>query len=121
MSIRYYDRQGRPMDRYPTEDDERYKRVNETTLPNGLWVSTVWLGLDHRCGDEGPPIVFESMVFPSRDNLSELAVRRYATELEAAVGHEVLCEQWTKVSQEDLAAGRTPEREADEAAPGAQG
>lgn len=109
------------MDRYPTENDERYKRVNETTLPNGLWVSTVWLGLDHRHDDSGPPLIFESMVFRSEVNLAELTCRRYATELEAAVGHEVLCEQWAKVSQEDLAAGRTPEREADEAAPGAQG
>jgi len=23
------------------------RRVAETTLPNGRWVSTVWMGLDH--------------------------------------------------------------------------
>ncbi len=106
------------MDRYPAEDDVQHRRVNETTLPNGLWVSTVWLILDHRHDDSGPPLIFESMVFRSERDLVELTRRRYATELEAAVGHEVLCEQWAKVSQEDLAAGRTPEREADEAAPG---
>ena len=106
------------MDRYPAEDDVQHKRVNETTLPNGLWVSTVWLGLDHRHYDSGPPLIFESMVFRSEVNLAELTCRRYATELEAAVGHEVLCEQWAKISKEDVEAGGPLECEADEAAPG---
>jgi hypothetical protein len=66
------------MDRYPTEDDVQHKRVNETTLPNGLWVSTVWLGLDHRHDDSGPPLIFESMVFRGEVNLAELTCRRYA-------------------------------------------
>lgn len=109
------------MDRYPTENDERYQRVNETTLPNGLWVSTVWLILDHRHDDSGPPLIFESMVFRSEVNLAELTCRRYATELEAAVGHEVLCEQWAKIPKEDVEAGGTLECEADEAAPNTEG
>ena len=28
-----------------------------------LRVSTVFLGIDHRWGDEGPPLVFETMIF----------------------------------------------------------
>lgn len=106
------------MDRYPAEDDVQHRRVNETTLPNGLWVSTVWLILDHRHDDSGPPLIFESMVFRSEVNLAELTCRRYATELEAAVGHEVLCEQWAKIPKEDVEAGGPFECEADEAAPG---
>jgi hypothetical protein len=30
---------------------------------NGANVSTVFLGLDHRFGDEGPPLIFETMIF----------------------------------------------------------
>lgn len=28
-----------------------------------VWVSTIWLGIDHRFGSAGPPLVFETMVF----------------------------------------------------------
>jgi hypothetical protein len=28
-----------------------------------FWVSTVFLGLDHRFGNAGPPLLFETMVF----------------------------------------------------------
>lgn len=53
----WYDRSGQPIDNdqaYQLAESNTYKRVNETTLPNGLWVSTVRLGLDHRYSDEGP-------------------------------------------------------------------
>ena len=79
----------------------------------------MWLGLDHRHDDSGPPLIFESMVFRSEVNLAGLTCRRYATELEAAVGHEVLCEQWAKIPKEDVEAGGPLECEADEAASGA--
>jgi hypothetical protein len=38
-------------------------RVADTLLVGKLRVSTVFLGLDHRFGGEGPPILFESMAF----------------------------------------------------------
>ena len=31
-------------------------------------VSTVFLGLDHRFGDEGPPLLFETMIFGGEHN-----------------------------------------------------
>lgn len=48
-------------------------------------VSTVFLGLDHRyCGDDGPPILFETMIFgDGRDDYQE----RYVTLAEAEAGH----------------------------------
>lgn len=49
-------------------------------------VSTVFLGLDHRWG-EGPPILFETMVF---GGLLDGEVERYATLAEAMAGHESL-------------------------------
>jgi hypothetical protein len=62
---RYYDKDTTPielMDWAHKFEDTEYKRVAETTLPDGTYISTVWLGLDHQFGD-GPPLIFETMVF----------------------------------------------------------
>ena len=94
--IRYYDKHLEPVTLMAWAylmDDASYKRVAETTLPNGQWVSTVWVGLDHQFG-EGPPLIFESMVFPNTTEFSELDVQRYHTEAEALAGHAALCEKW---------------------------
>jgi hypothetical protein len=45
------------------EKDREWRRVAATDLPGNVRVSTVFLGLDHRFGDEGPPVLFETMVF----------------------------------------------------------
>ncbi|MDQ2750234.1 MAG: hypothetical protein M3Y44_12030 [Actinomycetota bacterium] len=50
------------------------------------FVSTVWLGIDHKWSHLGPPIIFETMVFPECE-----VSRRYATEAQARAGHEALC------------------------------
>lgn len=71
----------------------------ETTLPNGRWVSTVWLGLNHAFG-AGPPVIFESMVFDTRDSMGEVDCERYSTEAEALAGHAALCEKWTHAEPE---------------------
>ncbi len=42
--------------------DKGKRRVATTDLEDGR-VSTVFLGLNHRFGDEGEPLVFETMVF----------------------------------------------------------
>lgn len=39
------------------------RHVADDKLPNGIRVSTVFLGLDHRFDDEGPPLLFETMIF----------------------------------------------------------
>ena len=51
-------------------------------------VSTVFLGLDHNWSAEGPPIVFETLVFggPLHDEM-----KRYATLDEAEIGHLEMC------------------------------
>ena len=69
-------------------EDREYKRVDETTV-GPYWVSTVWLGLDHRFAGEGPPIIFETMIFQTdQDGLGHgLDDQRYCTEAEAKAGH----------------------------------
>ena len=54
--------------------------------PAGRRVSTVWLGLDHSFGREGPPLIFETMLF-ERDSWSEEDVARHSTLEEAEAGH----------------------------------
>jgi hypothetical protein len=74
--------------------DHAQKRVRETILSNGLWVSTVWIGIDHAFNN-GPPMIFETMVFPSKERLGEdLDMERYATEAEAIDGHRRMVEKW---------------------------
>lgn len=63
------------------------KRVAETTLPDGRWVSTVFLGLDHGFGD-GPPILFETMVFRGEGDLADEYQERCSTWEEALLMHE---------------------------------
>jgi hypothetical protein len=93
----YYDRQGKPITDAASfakkSGDEKYRRVASTVLSNGKWVSTVWIGLNFQSG-RGPPLIFETMVYPSRDNFNDLACERYSTEEEALKGHKRLVEKW---------------------------
>lgn len=93
--MEHYDRQGNLIPDLLTwarlHEDIAYKRVAETTIGN-LWVSTVWLGLDHSFGG-GPPLIFETMVFVQGEGGNDLDCRRYATEAEALAGHEEILEE----------------------------
>jgi len=62
-------------------------RVAHTEITTGEHVSTVFLGLDHRFGGEGPPILFETMVFGGPHDGE---MQRYATWDDAETGHKVL-------------------------------
>lgn len=91
----YYDRQGKKIDMHAYAElhgDMGYKRVAEDTLPDGRWISTVWLGIDHQYGD-GAPLIFETMVFPSKSNLLDEYCERYSTEEEALAGHAHVLER----------------------------
>lgn len=57
---------------------------------NGIRVSTVFLGLDHQWGD-GPPILFETMVFIDGEGGHDYFCDRYATWDEAIMGHLAAC------------------------------
>lgn len=64
------------------------------------WVSTIFLGLDHRFGDAGPPLLFETMVFPSQDDSSGVYCDRCSTYDEAEAMHEKAC-QWVRDGEPD--------------------
>lgn len=62
---------------------------------NDCWVSTVWVGLDHKMQNwfGGPPLVFETMVFDKTGN--DNYCKRYSTWEEAEEGHQ-LAIKWVK-------------------------
>ena len=79
---------------------ESDRSVAETRLGAGssrTRVSTVFLALDHRYSGDGPPILFETMVFGGPcDGLQE----RYCTLQEAQEGHEAMVEHVRKTLKE---------------------
>lgn len=65
-------------------------RIVRQTERNGILVSTVFLGIDHGWMSEGPPIVFETMIFHRGDN-GDGYQERCATYDEAIEQHEKAC------------------------------
>ena len=72
------------------------RTVKQDTLPDGKWVSTVFLGLDQNFGLGDKPLLFETMVFKSKKKLSELDVDRYSTWKEAEAGHKRMVKKYGK-------------------------
>lgn len=63
----------------------------------GLWISTVYLGLDHGFGleDGAPPLIYETMAF-RRGTFDDADCERWATREQAAAGHEALLRGLTR-------------------------
>jgi hypothetical protein len=108
---RYYRRDGAPysemLEWAIDHEKAKNKRVAETTLPDGTWISTVWLGSCHTFhgfsgleNDENVHLIFETMVFPSEKNLDERDQTRYTTEAEALKGHEQMVKKWTAAARD---------------------
>jgi hypothetical protein len=69
------------------------RRVARTTLIDGSYVSTVFLGLDHSFTGDGPPVLFETAAFVKTGDEGHLTgwdsvvTDRYCTWAEAELGH----------------------------------
>lgn len=86
-----YDRAGRPISALrwgELAQDPDYRILGETRVAD-VRVSTIWLGIDLGLRD-GPPQIFESMIFWDDDSLHSLCCRRYTTEATAIAGHDQL-------------------------------
>jgi hypothetical protein len=57
--------------------------IGYTEFADGVYVSTVFLGMNHQYGD-GPPLLFETMVFGGEFDQEQ---ERYSTYEEAEAGH----------------------------------
>lgn len=75
------------------KDMEKGNKIKLTLLPDGIRISTVWLGLDHNLG-EGRPLIYESMVFDK--DRKELDQVRYATIEKALKDHDRLVKKWKR-------------------------
>lgn len=83
----WFDRRGNPIG---PEDWEQLKlhvpeyfRIAETMIGD-IRISTVWIGIDMGFHRDGPPIIFETMVFGGS---LDQECWRYATEAQAVEGH----------------------------------
>lgn len=61
------------------------RHVAQTQIGD-VWVSTVFIGLDHNFFG-GPPVLFETMAFVNQISAETLAFARYSTWEEAEAGH----------------------------------
>lgn len=75
------------------EQGMKLRRVDETLLWWGGRVSTIWLGLNHNFGLNGPPLIFETMVFPPKSTM-DLDMERYSNEAQAIAGHQAMVKRW---------------------------
>lgn len=87
---------------YIKKAEHQNRIVAKSTIGDYL-VSTVFLGLDHQWEDEGPPLLFETMVF-GKGPLDE-RLERCTTWKEAEVMHEKMCEE---VRQQENKPGERP-------------
>lgn len=67
--------------------------VFRTEMASAL-ISTVFLGLDHRHFGDGPPILFETMIFSDGGEVVDMW--RCSTWLEAEAQHQRAVEEWEK-------------------------
>jgi hypothetical protein len=81
----------------PTDDIREWGRMYKSDNRHvalddidGVKVSTVFLGLDHNWADEGPPVLFETMVFGGP---LDMEMDRYCTWDEAEKGHAAMVER----------------------------
>ena len=72
--------------------DIRKRRIARDVLPDGRVVSTVFLVVDHSYDEDGPPLLFETMVFPSESDCAELHCTRYCCRRRAKLGHDNIAE-----------------------------
>jgi hypothetical protein len=107
MKFTYYGANGEPLtrDEFITHCEMKQRGdpnlTTHTYLPNGYVVSTVWLGLDHSWG-QGPPLIFETMVFGYGHDrghkllwdYSDKFCARYSTLAEAKEGHKIVVSEW---------------------------
>lgn len=69
------------------EKDTR-RILKQTEISKDIRVSTVFLGMDHSFS-KGPPLLWETMIFGGKHDSWQ---NRYATKLEALIGHDAAVE-----------------------------
>lgn len=89
----YFNRRGEPISMWEWANSWEHedRHVEKTSLWFGfIWVSTVWLGLNHQYG-EGEPLIYETMVFIGGSGDDE---ERYSTLAQATRGHQAMVRRY---------------------------
>jgi hypothetical protein len=86
----YYNFDGEPITMYEWAELWHGDRHVAVTKLGDAEVSTVWLGLDHRFIGDGPPLIYESMVF---GGILDGERDRYPNWNAALAGHDQLVAQ----------------------------
>ena len=73
---------------------EKADRIVKKTTIGEIKISTVFLGLDHNYSDEGPPLLFETLVFGGP---LDGEMNRYWTWEQAEEGHREMVESVTNL------------------------
>ena len=81
---------------YPEPDVEKWawwfnatnRTIKRTTLPDGVVISTVFLGINH--GSDEVPLFFETMVFGGKHDGD---MYRYSMYVEAEMNHDAIVKQ----------------------------
>lgn len=95
-----------------SKDGREARRVASTETAT-MWVSTVFLGINHQFGD-GPPILFETMIFTREEypkefegkitwHRDDLDTIRYATWDDALTAHTTIVRRIQKAEADALA------------------
>lgn len=94
------DAKGEPLEVWDTEawaqwfENSESRQVARDTI-GGVAISTVFLGLDHSFHNDGPPILWETMIFGPEDIPEELKgfQMRYRSREQAVKGHQLAVEK----------------------------
>ena len=87
LGSRFYNMEGEQIDRaeWLTLFEHPTARQVALTERDDVMVSTVLLTIDHNWTGNGPPIIFETMIFGGEHDQYQ---ERYATKAEAEEGHD---------------------------------
>jgi hypothetical protein len=84
---------------WSAEFEKLDNRVVAKTVVGGTLVSTVFMGIDHNFREEGPPVLFETMVFGDDETCDiDLGQWRYCTWEEAEAGHRAVVSSLERIA-----------------------
>ena len=72
---------------------EGNRRILRTETRSGHLISTVFLQIDHNFNEQGPPVLFETMIFKDGEGYHDLYCRRFSNYDDAITNHLLLLEQ----------------------------
>ena len=78
---------------------DQNRPVDSTDITSEVHISTVFIGIDHRFLGEGPPILFETMIFGGPLDQYQW---RYSSWDDAITGHKVAVRQAREVHKNEI-------------------